>query len=367
MTEDNQREQAQKLLKKYLRGECNSDEERMVTEWFFFSLDEEAAVPAMEKEAALARSKNVLMHKLESEINQVKPKGNVFTRNWIAIAASVLLALTTTFLLLHQKQTSSVPQLAAITADTSGMFKNDILPGERFAKLSNERGETQLLGKVNQPENVRSDEFKGNLTLEVPTAGTYSVVLSDGTTVWLNAASKLEYPDQFAGDERRVKLVGEAFFQVAKDASKPFRIEVENTVIEVLGTSFNVNAYHKEINTSLVEGKVKIMSQGRETYLSPGNEAIISANKIDVQPADIQKNTAWQRGEFVLDGSSFAEIIDQVSRWYNVEFINVGDIPLNSRFNGTLSRESRLSEVLRILAFGTNRKFEIDGRHIVIR
>ncbi|WP_286858205.1 MULTISPECIES: FecR family protein [Sphingobacterium] len=366
MTEDNQREQAQKLLKKYLKGECNPDEERMVTEWFF-SFDEEPALPIMEKEAALERSKNMLMHKFEGEINQVKPKKNVFAWKRVAIAASILLALTTTFLLLHQKQTSSVPQLAAITADTSGLFKNDILPGERFAKLSNEQGETQLLGRETLSENVKTSEFKGNLTLEVPAAGTYSVLLSDGTTVWLNAASKLEYPDQFVGDERRVKLVGEAFFQVAKDASKPFRIEVENSVIEVLGTSFNVNAYHKEINTSLVEGKVKIMNQGREAYLSPGNEAIISANKIHVQPADIQKNTAWQRGEFVLDGSSFAEIIDQVSRWYNVEFVNVGDIPLNSRFNGTLSRESRLSEVLRILAFGTNRKFEIDGRHIVIR
>ncbi|OOG18017.1 anti-sigma factor [Sphingobacterium sp. CZ-UAM] len=365
MTEDNQREQAQKLLKKYLNGECNPDEERMVSEWFF-SLDEEPAVPAMEKEAALARAKNVLMHKFEGEINKVKPKSNVFTLKRIAIAASVLFALTTTFLLLHQKQKSTVPQLAAITADTSGMFKNDILPGERFAKLSNERGETQLLGKETQPENVKPDLFKGNLTLEVPAAGTYSVVLSDGTTVWLNAASKLEYPDQFVGDERRVKLVGEAFFQVAKDASRPFRIEVEKSVIEVLGTSFNVNAYQKEISTSLVEGKVKIMSQGHEAYLSPGNEAIISVDKIRVQPADIQKNTAWQRGEFLLDGSSFEEIINQISRWYNVDFVNAESISLDNRFNGTLSRESRLSEVLKILSYTTNRKFEIDGRRIVI-
>lgn len=365
MTEDNQREQAQKLLKKYLKGECNPDEERMVTEWFF-SFDEEPAVPIMEKEAALERSKNVLMHKFEGGINQVKPKKNVFAWKRVAVAASVLLALTTTFLLLQQKQTSSVPQLAAITADTSGMFKNDILPGGRFAKLSNERGETQLLGREALSENVKPSEFKGNLTLEVPAAGTYSVELSDGTTVWLNAASKLEYPDQFAGDERKVKLVGEAFFQVAKDASKPFRIEVENSVIEVLGTSFNVNAYQSEISTSLVEGKVKIMSHGHEAYLSPGNEAIISADKIRVQPADIQKNTAWQRGEFLLDGSSFEEIISQISRWYNVDFVNTENISLDNRFNGTLSRESRLSEVLKILSYTTNRKFEIDGRRIVI-
>ncbi|MFU1855721.1 FecR family protein [Sphingobacterium sp. NGMCC 1.201703] len=365
MTEDNQREQAQKLLKKYLRGECNPDEEQLVTEWFF-SFDKEPAVPVTEKEAALARSKNVLMHTLEGEINKVKPQRR-FIWKPIAVAASILFALTTTFLLLQQKkQTNPVTQLAAITADTSGMFKNDILPGGRFAKLSNERGETQLLGKETQPENVKSDAFKGNLTLEVPAAGTYSVVLSDGTTVWLNAASKLEYPDQFAGDERRVKLVGEAFFQVAKDASKPFRIEVEKSVIEVLGTSFNVNAYQEEISTSLVEGKVKIISHGHEAYLSPGNEAIISLDKIRVQPADIQKNTAWQRGEFLLDGSSFEEIINQISRWYNVDFVNAESIGLDNRFNGTLSRESRLSEVLKILSYTTNRKFEIDGRRIVI-
>lgn len=364
MTEDNQREQAQKLLKKYLRGECNPDEELMVTEWFF-SFDKEPAVPISEKEATLERSKNVLMHNFEDGINKVKPKRR-FIWKPIAVAASILFALTTAVIFLKQKTTGTVPQLAAITADTSGMFKNDILPGERFAKLSNERGETQLLGKETQPENVKSDAFKGNLTLEVPAAGTYSVVLSDGTTVWLNAASKLEYPDQFAGDERRVKLVGEAFFQVAKDASKPFRIEVEKSVIEVLGTSFNVNAYQEEISTSLVEGKVKIISHGHEAYLSPGNEAIISVDKIRVQPADIQKNTAWQRGEFLLDGSSFEEIISQISRWYNVDFVNAENISQDNRFNGTLSRESRLSEVLKILSYTTNRKFEIDGRRIVI-
>jgi ferric-dicitrate binding protein FerR (iron transport regulator) len=135
----------------------------------------------------------------------------------------------------------------------------------------------------------------------------------------------------------------------------------------VLGTSFNVNAYQKEINTSLVEGKVKIMSQGHEAYLTPGNEAIVSADKIRVQPADLQKNTAWQRGEFLLDGSSFEEIVSQISRWYNVDFVNAGEITPSYRFRGTLSRESRLSEVLKILSYTTNRKFEIDGRHISIR
>lgn len=366
MTEDNQREQAQKLLKKYLRGECNPDEERVVSEWFF-SLEEEPLVPMGEREAVVARSKDALLNKFEEDIARVKLKWNVFTWRWLSIAASILIALTVAVILLKQKTTNTIPQLAAITADTTGMFKNDILPGERFALLSNERGETQLLGKETQPKNVKDGEFKGNLTLEVPVSGTYSMVLGDGTTVWLNAASKLEYPAQFAGNERRVKLVGEAFFQVAKDASKPFRIEVENSVIEVLGTSFNVNAYHKEVNTSLVEGKVKITSQGHDTYLSPGNEAIVSAHHIRVQPADIEKNTAWQRGEFLLDGSSFEEIISEISRWYNVDFVNADNISPDSRFKGTLSRESRLSEVLKILAYSTNRKFEIDGRHIVIR
>ncbi len=366
MTEDNQREQAQKLLKKYLKGECNPEEERIVTKWFL-SFDDVPTLPKEEREEVLGRSKNALLSKFEADITPVIPIRKIFTLKRMAIAASILFILTTTVFFLKNKATSTAPQLAAITADTSGMFKNDILPGERFAKLSSESGETQLLGKKNQAESKTPTELKGKLTLEVPLAGTYSIVLSDGTTVWLNAASKLEYPDQFAGDERRVKLTGEAFFQVAKDASKPFRIEVESSVIEVLGTSFNVNAYQKEVNTSLVEGKVKIMSQGREAYLSPGNEAIISSDKIHVQAADIQKNTAWQRGEFLLDGSSFKEIINQISRWYNVDFVNVEEMALDNRFSGTLSRESRLSEVLKILSYTTNRKFEIDGRHIFIR
>ena len=366
MTEDNQREHAQKLLKKYLRGECNPEEERLVTQCFY-SFDDEPALPKDAREAVLGRSKDVLIHKIEGEMDNLKPNKNVFKWKRIAIAASVLFALTTAILFLQQERTDPVPQLAAITADTTGLYKNDIMPGGRYAKLSNESGETRSLGRDDRSQNTKSAELKGNLKLEVPAAGTYSIVLNDGTKVWLNAASTLQYPDQFVGNERRVKLIGEAFFQVAKDANKPFRIEVENSVIEVLGTSFNVNAYHTEINTSLVEGKVKIMSQGHEAYLLPGNEAIIKADQISMQPADIQKNTAWQRGEFVLDGSSFTEIIGQVSRWYNVDFVNAGDMPLNSRFDGTLSRESSLSEVLKILSFATNRKFEIDGRRIIIR
>jgi transmembrane sensor len=207
-----------------------------------------------------------------------------------------------------------------------------------------------------------------NFLVDVPKAGSYMIILEDGTKVWLNASTKLSYPTHFDTSQRLVSLTGEAYFEVAKDASRPFRIQAHGTTIEVLGTTFNVSAYHGEVSTSLVEGSVRVLKEGKQSIIKPGQQATtLLSNDIKVTTADLAKNTAWQRDEFYFDGSNFADVTQQVARWYNVEFENIENINNSSTYKGSISRKSRLSEVLQILAIATGRKFDIVGRKVLIQ
>src|SRR5690606_38930997 len=130
--------------------------------------------------------------------------------------------------------------------------------------------------------------------------------------------TEISYPERFGSNERRVQLKGEAYFEVAKDAKRPFRIVADKTIIEVLGTTFNVNAYKNKVTTSLVEGSVKIIKDGQQKMLKPGQEAIVQDNEIKIEKVDLDKSTAWQRGEFYFEGNNLEEIFGQISRWYDV-------------------------------------------------
>lgn len=367
MTENTPNEQARKLLEKYLKGACTAEEEQLVIHWFY-NQDNEPAISEEQKKEALGRSKSNLMRKIEAEsITSQSPLLVRPRRKIWAVAASLVLALATTVILSRKINTTESIHLAALIEDSSGKYKNDVLPGAHYADLTYPDGQKLTLEQKEDDAKIHSKKVEGQLKLEVPVAGTYQLTLSDGTKVWLNSSSALQYSNEFTDGERRVKLTGEAFFEVAKDSQRPFRIEVENSVIEVLGTSFNVKAYKSDVSTSLVEGKVKILNNGKETYLTPGNEAIIKATEVTVCTADIVKNTAWQRGEFYFDSSDLSEIFEQIGRWYNVEFVNLADIKTSNTYAGSISRESKLSEVLNILSYVTNRQFEIDGREIRIK
>src|SRR5690606_19728267 len=149
---------------------------------------------------------------------------------------------------------------------------------------------------------------------------------------------------------------GEAYFEVAKDAKRPFRIVADQTIIEALGTTFNVNAYKKKVTTSLVEGSVKIIKGGQHKMLMPGQEAVVQDNEIKIDKVDLDKSTAWQRGEFYFEGSNLEEIFEQISRWYDVEFETHVDSQDEIIYKGGISRQNNLSKVLQILELATKHK-----------
>jgi ferric-dicitrate binding protein FerR (iron transport regulator) len=206
-------------------------------------------------------------------------------------------------------------------------------------------------------------------TLSTPRGGQYQVVLPDGSKVWLNAESSLHFPTAFTGNQREVTLTGEAYFEVAKYMEKPFRVKVDGMSINVLGTHFNVNAYSDEntIKTSLLEGSVKIIKGNLSELLKPGYQAVLNKkqDKIRITDADMDGVMAWKNGLFQFDGADINNIMHEIGRWYNVEIVYSGKVPTRT-FEGKISRDAELSEVLRILEL-SKVKFSVVGRKIIVQ
>jgi transmembrane sensor len=271
-------------------------------------------------------------------------------------------------------------------------LKNDVAPGGDRAILTLADGTQVALdkaanGDITRQGNVRVINADGQLSYEAsqqsselspayntvatPRGGQYQLIMADGTKVWLNAASSLRYPTAFTGIERVVELTGEGYFEVAHDASRPFRVKVADMDVKVLGTHFNINSYTDEaaIKTTLLEGSVKVNVQGQSALLQPGQQSQVlstaQARKIYVQPTDVEEAVAWKNGRFQFEHSDIKTIMRQIERWYDVEVVFEGTKP-SEHYSGKISRNVNVSEVLRILELSGIR-FRIDGKKIIVR
>ncbi|HXS54891.1 MAG TPA: FecR domain-containing protein, partial [Hanamia sp.] len=186
----------------------------------------------------------------------------------------------------------------------------------------------------------------------------------DGSKVWLNAESSLTFPVAFPGEERKVEITGEAYFEVAHDANKKFIVTKGTTTVQVLGTHFNVNAYDDEnsIKVTLLEGSVKVENVNNKVIIKPGEQAQVGKdNGIKVvNDLDIQQVIAWQKGLFEFNHADLASIMRQVSRWYDVEVIYDGKIT-EGKFGGGLSKSLPLSAVLKLME-ANGVKFQLEGK-----
>lgn len=215
--------------------------------------------------------------------------------------------------------------------------------------------------------------------LSTPKGRQFQLLLPDGTKVWLNAASSLRYPTVFTGNERSVDVHGEVYFEVAKNASMPFRVYIANaaggpggTVIEVLGTQFNVNAYENEnaVKTTLVEGSLKVLNipgnvNKGSVVLTPGKQAVITTDtKLKVADADVDKAVAWKRGIFNFEDASLEEVMRQLERWYNIEVVYEKNVP-DIKFGGKMSNDVSLQGLLKSLE-ESDVHFRLEGRKLIV-
>ncbi|PTT03635.1 anti-sigma factor, partial [Pedobacter sp. HMWF019] len=206
-------------------------------------------------------------------------------------------------------------------------------------------------------------------TIITPKGGQYKIILPDGTDVALNAASSLTYPTSFQGGERRVELNGEAYFEVAKNAAMPFRVQSTGQTVEVLGTHFNINAYDDEgaIRTTLLEGSVKITSATASSIIRPGQQALISKTgkgTILTREVNPEKEIAWKDGMFSFENDDIKSVMRSISRWYNVNVSYKGNLP-DIDFTGEIFRTAKLSEVFKILELN-GLQFEVEGKNIIV-
>ena len=200
----------------------------------------------------------------------------------------------------------------------------------------------------------------------------YKVTLSDGTEIWLNAESKIEFPKSFSNEGRHVKLSGEAYFKVARDEKRPFLVSTSRMDVRVLGTEFNLKSYAKEpAMLSLVNGSVEIMKHGSskvEALLKPGQTAMAQANiPIKLVAADIYGAVQWKDGFFYFDEKPIVEILKELARWYNMGVIISRKAPQRFRVHFSASKADDIRQTISNLNDVSKHKVSIEGRNLVIR
>ena len=232
-----------------------------------------------------------------------------------------------------------------------------------------EKDGTEIVAKGGQliysAKSAKSDAVLINI-LSTPKGGKYEMVLPDGSKVWLNASASLRFPTHFPGADRVVELSsGEAYFEIAKDKTKPFKVNVRGSVIEVTGTRFNVNAYGKAVKTTLAEGAVKIKTAQAEQLLRPRDQATVSNEEIAVGSVNVDKILAWKDGMFYFEQDGITEVMNQIAEWYDVDVVYKGEIP-QKRLNGNIRRQADLTQVLQMLELVSDAKFETVGRKVIV-
>jgi len=242
-------------------------------------------------------------------------------------------------------------------------------------KLNNKDG--VAITKADDGKLVYDAKNKGDVnapvsynTLVTPRGGQYKVILPDGSSIWLNAASSLRFPTQFVGAERRVELSGEGYFEIKKNAKQPFVVVSGGQEVTVLGTHFNINAYRENntIKTTLLEGAVKV-SKGAQSYLlAPGQEANLDNenNSFSIaKDVDVALAVAWKNGRFSFDATNIKEVMQQIARWYDVDVSYKGDFS-NVELTGEIPRGADASRVLNLLKGTKQVDFIINGRSITV-
>ena len=208
-------------------------------------------------------------------------------------------------------------------------------------------------------------------TIVVPRGGEYKLELADGTLVWLNSDSELRYPVKFAGSQRDVWLKGEGYFEVSKNPEKPFRVVVDDMIVKVLGTSFNINAYKDRGNilTTLVSGKVDIqdMSGKSLVVMSPNQQVDFRHGKISsVQEVDITRFVSWIDGKFYFNDMTLENIMSQLQRWCDIEVFFVDEELKSYPFTGVIRRDFTAGQIFEIIEKTTRVKFNVRGKCVTV-
>lgn len=378
----------QALIQKKLDGSITPDEIVVLDEWYYTLLPEQMIVFTEEMENNIGRRiKSRLDDYIVYERLNVKHK-----RQSVLLRAAVVVSLVSVSCLLYYLLAGkNGEKKTATTAMVEEKPVKDVSPGNNKAILTLGDGSTIVLdsslkGQLGVQGNAKLIKLDdGQLkyleskngqrkhavvynTVVTPRGGQYQVVLADGSKVWLNASSSLKFPAEFVDSLREVEITGEAYFEIAHNAAKPFIVKVKNMNVRVLGTQFNIMAYDDEsaINTTLLSGSLKVNSNESSKLIKPGQQAKLkpTGDFQLVANADIEEAVAWKNGRFAFNNTDIKTIMRQVERWYNVDVVFERESDLH--FTGELSRFVNVSQLLRKLELTNEVKFRIENGRITV-
>ena len=387
---------AEELIRKCLEGTTTPEEEALLESWYISVVEDQPVMPGTPD---YARLEDAIWQPLRGEQlglskpdqpkakSLMSPKTKPLMSIWprIAAAAAVILVVSPgSLFIFHKNPAPGIVQLEPL--------QKDILPAGTRATLTLLDGRTIAIDSANSPMLARQGDriisaLHGRLiynvnssrrrratgsmvynTLTTSAGEHYSLVLPDGTGVWLNAASSITYPVVFNARERKVKVTGEVYFEIVHNARQPFRIMVKNEVVEDIGTHLNINAYDDEstINTTLLEGSIKVSKGSASAILNPGQQATIRPDddSFELKQVDCDKAIAWKSGYFYFERADIKTVMRQLARWYNVQVVYKGKLPKRT-FRGKVYRNINASEALGILSyFGAH--FYVEGNTITV-
>jgi ferric-dicitrate binding protein FerR (iron transport regulator) len=393
------------LAARYKAGLCTAEEFKQIRQWYDefetngYPLPPENEIERASREAALAVIRQVAEkpQELSLSIAKTEPQFSEDSNSFIApiskgknhfiryAAAAVILIFSSIGTYLYLKPNKQPVTLAQAA-------KKDFAPGGNKAVLTLSNGSQIILNnakngnlvqqgstavhktnsglvayQVSPPAlNTRGNHADYFNSITTPRGGQYRVILPDGTKVWLNSVSSIRFPVAFTGNDRKVEITGEVYFEVAHDKHKPFSVTSAGQTVTVLGTHFNIMAYPDEDNmvTTLLEGSVKIAKGKLSKTLKPGEQALVD-DQIKVVTADTDDATAWKNGITSFTDADVKTIMRKISRWYDIDVEYQG--PVSDRiFTGAISRKSNLSGLLKILNLN-HIQFSIEGNKLIVK
>ena len=377
-----------RIIQKSLKGKLSESEEKLLSDWRKVSDENEHAFQRMISEDFYT----VGMEKLETYDYRVaygrflqkkyqrrrKRRFLISMARVAAVALPFVMAVVLYVGLNREEEQTLRPSLAS-----------NILPGTSKAVLTLANGQMIPLGKETTDSTIITDGTQISASgsgityadggeseavvynkLDIPRGGEFCLTLSDGTRVWLNSETSIQYPVVFGTKERRGFIQGEAYFEVAKDANKPFTVQFMSSSVTVLGTSFNIRAYpeEKQSQTTLAEGSVRIYSPGSSMLLKPGEQAEVKAlsGEMVKQEVEVKNFTSWKDGRFVFEQQPLEDIMRTLERWYDIRVIFRDEGAKRISLSGNLKRYGDFSQVMNMLQMTGDVRFELHGNDVYI-
>ena len=377
-------EQLNDAIKHYQEGVATAAERQLVEE-YYASFEQEGtevdvAVTGTREELEKASLAQVQARIAQQQaVVEAVPVVKIALYKKLAVAAAVILAASGLYWWFKPLPVPPAPPIAVTDAapggnkavltlaDGSQVALRDVANGLLASQDGVQVMKLDSGQLAYEPANAVSSTAAYN-TLSTPRGGQYQLRLPDGTKVWLNASSSIRYPVAFTGAERKVEITGEVYLEVTKNPQRPFVVVANKAAIRVLGTHFNIMAYPEEkaMQTTLVEGALRVESGDRQVLLKPGQQGVLvhTSGALSVRAVDTDEAVAWVHGQLSMKYADVAAFMRQVSRWYDVDVVFEGEVPAMS-FSGSINRMVNLSLMLKALNDNGLQVTLVNGKLIV--